>query len=164
MRLVPEVRNYTNPNTAAKCHELCAQQRAFMANMTTGASWEIASLDYPSSRHKRTLRELIMHLFKSGTAPNSPLFHSVDRWDLRGPVKFRFHPDDSVEAHATIASFLPMLRHYFRCTYDFEEQGITKLSTEEATALTPLLYRFFTRDAFTQNWVGPHLWYLRVAK
>ncbi|KAL7573766.1 hypothetical protein ACA910_007796 [Epithemia clementina (nom. ined.)] len=52
MRLVPEIGNYTDPNTSAKCKELWARQRAFMANMKTGASWEIGSLDYPSSKHK----------------------------------------------------------------------------------------------------------------
>ncbi|KAL7581519.1 hypothetical protein ACA910_022088 [Epithemia clementina (nom. ined.)] len=90
-----------------------------------------------------------MHIFNSGTSPDSPLFHSVDRRDARGPVKFRFHPDDSAEAHATIASLLPMLRHYFRCTYNFEENGIAKLSADETNALVPLLYRFFTPRAVT---------------
>ncbi|KAL7560663.1 hypothetical protein ACA910_001345 [Epithemia clementina (nom. ined.)] len=87
MRLVPEMGNFTDPSTAAKCKELWARQCAFMAHMKTASSWEIASLDYPGS-HGQTLRALTMKLFKSKVDPSSPLFHSIDRRDLRGPTKF----------------------------------------------------------------------------
>ena len=112
MRFVPIHDRHTSPRIAQKCRELWARQRNFAANMGRCQSWEIASLDSKGRRHGNTLRELIMFVFRSARNPARKLFHSVDRRDPKGPVKFTFHPSDADEAHAAKAALIPRLRYH----------------------------------------------------
>ncbi|KAL7578208.1 hypothetical protein ACA910_012635 [Epithemia clementina (nom. ined.)] len=116
-----------------------------------GALWEIQLLDKPGKFNGQaipTLRELVMALFKMGTNPENPLFHSVDCCNMNGPAKFRFHPNDAAEAHATIAALIPLLCHHLQGIF---ELTATKLSKQEHKIMDLLLYCFFTPRAVTRS-------------